>query len=327
MSIKYGFFDNQLIGVDELKDITKGIQSNGISINSEQFAVSDLNQFYEKIFTTGVVPGTDTSLQVGVSGTTITVAPGTAYFENGTFITLDAQEELTIISGAINYVYAVSDRDKGEAYLEVFTESKKNDANGGVYYVALAEISADAKTVTDKRVYAKSALAATPPANASGNYIKEVLIAERAVEGETYSLYINVNPAQYKYLQLVSMIPHEKSHYDETMTVDDNFTFLRFDISDYENKIPMVCVGYHSNYNGATSAYSEDVKNSKEGWICGTDTDYAAVSIEEISTAGIKMDFLIFTDWSSHIMNVPLKFELSLIRKDDITDETTVTIE
>lgn len=313
MSIKYGFFDNQLIGVDELKDITKGIQSNGISIDKNQMAVSDLNQFYEKVFTTGVVPDTDASLKVSASGTTITVSPGTAYFDNGTFITLDAQEDLIRISGSINYVYAVSDREKGEAHIELFTEEKSNDDEKGMYYVPLAEIATDG-AVTDKRVYATSSLAAVPPANASGNYFSETitLAEEHQKEGETRTLRINANPAYYKYLELF-----------------DGNTFVRIDISDFNTTVDYMVAGRKTNSEDYFNYLANVLYKNVSAEIAVDSNRYAGwnVSIISINESGIKLRFTSTTRLGVNYTYCPLTFKISLIRKENITDETTVTIE
>ena len=84
MSVNYSFFDDQLIGVDELNKITSRVFADGVV--REVSSVSDLNGFVTDIATAGVVPQSCDSLKVTVNNDIITINKGTAIFSDGTVI-------------------------------------------------------------------------------------------------------------------------------------------------------------------------------------------------------------------------------------------------
>ena len=76
MSVNYTFFDDQLIGVDDLNKITSRFFSDGIVREIE--TVSDLNGFATDVATAGVVPESCESLKVTVKNDVVTINKGTA---------------------------------------------------------------------------------------------------------------------------------------------------------------------------------------------------------------------------------------------------------
>ena len=152
MGYTYNFFDNQLIGVDELNKITKTLVKAGVTQESPEItSVEELNGFIANaIVSGGLLSGPNTQLQVSNNGNcTLKIAPGEAILPDGRIFTVDVKG--TVISytaGQINYVYVVSDLSKNEVYPVAYTTQQ---ANGN--YILLAEVAEDG-TVTDKRTYA-----------------------------------------------------------------------------------------------------------------------------------------------------------------------------
>ena len=153
MGIKYGFFDNQTIGVDELNQITNRLVSGGISsvYANNSFETTEINNSNLALLCGGVVPDSDTSLKVvKKSSSKIDIYPGLAFFDNGTSIELtDGGETLSFTQGVKNYVYLLSSFAESKCYPVVSTV-----APSGGYYVELAEIEKNG-TITDKRKYAQ----------------------------------------------------------------------------------------------------------------------------------------------------------------------------
>lgn len=146
MSYKYGFFDNQTIGVDDLNAIVSRFVTDGIAVNPK--TVGDFSKFNAEISTKGVVPETVTSLKVYKDNGGLYISPGTAYFNNGTFIEITEPEMIEYTSGVINYIYLRSDAGSSAAY-PVCSKTKNTSDD-----VLLAVLEKDG-TVTDKRMYAK----------------------------------------------------------------------------------------------------------------------------------------------------------------------------
>ena len=81
---KYTFFDNQLIGVDQLNEITSRLVSGGISAvySGADFDVSDINNSNGAILLGGVVPGSDLNLKItSLGGGKYLINNGLCFFD------------------------------------------------------------------------------------------------------------------------------------------------------------------------------------------------------------------------------------------------------
>ena len=160
MSIKYSFFDNQTIGVDDLNKITSRFVTGGIA--RKPSSISDLNNFVSDIATAGVVPESDTSLKVTASNGVLTVNKGVAVFQNGTVIELTEAETMDYLPAQKQYVYLISDISSNRAYLDVLSQEATFENK-----LLLAII--ENNTVTDKRQYSKGKLAYYASADVNKN--------------------------------------------------------------------------------------------------------------------------------------------------------------
>ena len=146
MAYTYGFFDNQTIGVDDLNSITSRFVTEGIAIEPE--TVGDFTGFNSKLATGGVVPESISSLKVYINDGILYISPGTAFFNDGTFIEITEAEMLEFKENAVNYIFLRSDQDACMAY-PVCSEEENKEKD-----ILLAVLNSDG-TVTDKREYAK----------------------------------------------------------------------------------------------------------------------------------------------------------------------------
>ena len=146
MAYKYGFFDNQKIGVDDLNGITERFVTDGIAIDPK--SVGEFTGFNSMLSTMGVVPETVASLKVYMKDGILYITPGCAFFENGTFIEITEAETLEYTENVTNYIFLRSDANACTAY-PVCSEKKNEEQD-----VLLAILNADG-TITDKRQYAK----------------------------------------------------------------------------------------------------------------------------------------------------------------------------
>ena len=163
--MEYGFFDNQLIGVDALNSITSKLVSGGIARTPS--SVSDLNDFMTDVVTSGIVPESDTSLQVSVQDNVVNISPGTAFFENGTFSVLKETETLTLPEEfEVAYIYLISSMDEMRVFVTIETSERQNE--NGDYCLLLATINTK-NEVTDYRKYAKGKAAYYGSADINNN--------------------------------------------------------------------------------------------------------------------------------------------------------------
>ncbi len=153
---KYSFFDNQLIGVDQLNEITSRLVSGGVSAvySGVDFNVSDINNSNKAILTGGVVPESDLNLKVTSMGSgNYLINPGLCFFNNGTTMeVLSGGEKILVSSGTKRYIYLVSDANQMKCYVEISGSVKTSGE-----FVLLAIVNTDG-SITDKRTYAKGKL-------------------------------------------------------------------------------------------------------------------------------------------------------------------------
>ena len=211
MSVNYTFFDDQLIGVDDLNKITSRFFLDGIVREIE--TVSDLNGFATDVATAGVVPESCESLKVTVKNDVVTINKGSAIFSDGTVIELTEPESFPYLRGVKQYVYLISDSVSNRAYVDVLSEKTTYEVN-----ILLATIEND--IVEDKRQYARGKLAYYASADVNNNvFVEEDDIEKKyAKDEEGYINYrVNVNSDMYKYIQILDK---------------NSFNFARYNVKD-----------------------------------------------------------------------------------------------
>lgn len=153
MSYKYSFADNAEYGASDVNGLVSRLVSSGVAdvfADGVAYNASALNGIVQAVYTAGVVPDNVDTLKVTKqSDGVIAIAPGLAFFADGSTITVTAAEALSYEAGVKNYVYVKQDlAAQNRNYPACTTTAPAGD------YVLLAEIAADG-TVTDKRTYAK----------------------------------------------------------------------------------------------------------------------------------------------------------------------------
>ena len=150
---KYTFFDNQLIGVDQLNEITKRLVTGGISsvYSGADFNVSEINDSNMALLTGGVVPGNDMNLKVSAIGSgRYLINSGLCFFGDGTSMeVLSGGEEISVPSGSTMHIYLTSDKNQMKCYPEILSSPKQSGQ-----FVYLAVVNSDG-SIADKRTYAR----------------------------------------------------------------------------------------------------------------------------------------------------------------------------
>ena len=233
MSINYSFFDNQLVGVDELNKITSRLITEGVT--REVSSVKDLNDYISDVATAGVVPETCKSLKVEEKDGVLTINKGTAVFSDGTVIELTEPETFSYLADIKQYVYLISDKASNRAYVDVLSEEP-------TFEIKLLLATVENNIVSDKRVYSRGKLAYYASADVNKNvYIEENDIESKYTKDEEgYINYrVNINADMYKYIQIL-----DKNSFNFTRYNVENGKFLSFgygNASYYElNEVYMV---------------------------------------------------------------------------------------
>ncbi len=244
MSVNYSFFDNQLIGVDELNKITSRLVTEGVA--REISSVKDLNNFVSDVATTGVVPESNNSLKVEAKDGVLTIKKGTAFFSDGTVIELTEAETFSYLTDVKQYVYLISDKASNRAYADVFTEEPS-------FEIKLLLATVENNKVTDKRVYSRGKLAYYASADVNSNVVIEEDNIESKYEKDEdgYINYrININAAMYKYIQILDK---------------NSFNFTRYNIETGE----FLCFGYgYASYYELNEAYMVAASQRKKRCMC-----------------------------------------------------------
>lgn len=195
--IEYSFMDNAIYAVDDLNKITTRLVTSGITdplTDGVPYNCRKINDIVSVVATSGVVPDGVTTLKVVTSDTVgkFWVMPGTAFFANGSNITLTASEYVAYTEGVGNYIYLKSDLTLNKNYIVC-------DTTGPAYgddTVLLAY--ADGLGIQDKRVYAKGKVPGYQSnANAKMEFTHTftgVTVGEyRDFTGKTFQIDIGVN--------------------------------------------------------------------------------------------------------------------------------------
>lgn len=153
MGYTYDFMDNATYGADDLNRAMSRFVTSGIADAFEDnvsYNTSKLCEVTQRLYAPGVVPEHISTLKVSrVSDSEIYIAPGLAFFENGSTITVDSEGvRLSYLAGEKNYVYLKADPANNRNLPMCTTEPPTGDI------VMLAQIEPDG-AVTDKRTYAK----------------------------------------------------------------------------------------------------------------------------------------------------------------------------
>lgn len=148
------YLDNKTYGAEDLNRTVSQLVTEGVAdpfTDGLPYNVTKLNDVIYSVSSDGVVPDGVSTLKctINTSAKTVTIAPGTAFFQNGSVITVDVDGVvLPYTAGTVNYVYVQADES-----LNVISPACSTTAPSGDY-VMLAEISA-AGVLTDKRKYAQ----------------------------------------------------------------------------------------------------------------------------------------------------------------------------
>ena len=151
------YFDNAVYGASDLNESLSRLVTSGVAdvfADGVAYNATHLNEVITMNGSAGVVPTTVTELKCSINteAQTVTIAAGTAFFNNGSSITVDAEGvTLPYADDCVNYVYVVSDLSENRCYPMCSTQAPQGD------FVMLAEISADG-ALTDKRTYARGKL-------------------------------------------------------------------------------------------------------------------------------------------------------------------------
>lgn len=183
MSYISGFSDNQTIGVDDLNAITARLVTSGIGMGlsaNGSIEVEALNGASAAVVTDGVVPDSNTSLKVtaGASGT-VSIAPGLAFFADGSFLRVTEAEALSVPEGE-SYIYLVNDTSLNEKKPVAAANMPDNGD-----FVPLAHITADGE-LEDKRRYAKGRVPAYSSYAGFPMIIRKSIVCSRPTVQQEY---------------------------------------------------------------------------------------------------------------------------------------------
>lgn len=153
MAYQYSFTDNSEYVAEDLNSLVSSLVSSGVADGFEDgkpYNASMLNSIVSSVYSAGVVPSSVSTLQVTkTSDGVISIAPGLAFFADGSTIKITSAETLSYEAGSKNYVYLKQDLTaQNRNYPACTTSAPTGD------FVLLAEISAQGE-ITDKRIYAK----------------------------------------------------------------------------------------------------------------------------------------------------------------------------
>ena len=136
MGFKVNFQDNQNVSAVMLnsiaQDITEEPEFDTVFADDTLYGVDDLNAITSTLITKGVSKG----MAVSVSGSSVTISHGTAFFEDGKKITVDTDGViLPWQEGNTNYVWFSNDLVSGSVSAKCTTTEPDGD------YIKLCEIS------------------------------------------------------------------------------------------------------------------------------------------------------------------------------------------
>jgi len=139
------FTDNQNVTADDLNSVAYGLTEDSTSFSDGTlYGVKDLNAISKSIITKGVSSGCNVSLKSGK----VFISQGTAYFDDGKKITIDA-DGITLSRQSTtqkNYVWLSNDDITGQVSAKCTKSSPSGD------FVKLAEISSSGVVTKTKDI-------------------------------------------------------------------------------------------------------------------------------------------------------------------------------
>lgn len=171
MSIKCSFVDDVSYGADDINYALSRLTTQGVSLFKYTDGDNPLLSI-ENAIASYTNPGVDSyngnscKVVLNSAATRFLISPGTAFMPDGSFISIDAQYDITDIvtkasAGSTNSVTVYFYRNVSGNTIDIRASQNAADADAKKS-VVLAEISGS-NVITDKRSYAKSKLCITTP--------------------------------------------------------------------------------------------------------------------------------------------------------------------
>lgn len=189
------YLDNKTYGAEDLNRTVSQLVTGGVAdpfTDGLPYNLTKLNDVIYSISSDGVVPDGVSTLKctINTSAKTVTIAPGTAFFQNGSTITVDVDGVvLPYTAGTVNYVYVQADES-----LNVISPACSTTAPSGDY-VMLAEISATG-VLTDKRKYAQGKVPGYQSNAGTCMKISDTVMLQRESNSDytgQYTIYLGTN--------------------------------------------------------------------------------------------------------------------------------------
>lgn len=205
MGYKASFQDNQVISADQLNaiitELGTGASVSDAFVDGQTYHTDDLNRIRQDLVTAGVLSG----MACNVSGNTVKISTGTAVFETGLLLEIDAEGvSLSIPDGGTGYVYLYRSELQQTA-LPVITSEEKENVEGQQEYIPLCTVAGG--VLTDMRKWSNA---------------KITLLA-----GNNEWTYSGTAPA--KEMNLSSSPNREGVYYEIDMPNDSyNFAYIQF---------------------------------------------------------------------------------------------------
>lgn len=258
------FHDNAVYGASDINDALAQLVTSGIAdpfTDGAPYNAKKLNGIIYAVSSAGVVPATDSSCKCTVDKTahTVHIAPGTAFFDDGSRITFDIEgETLSYAAGIKQYVYLMSAPAENRCYPVCSATEPSGD------YVMLAEISPDG-TLTDKRTYARGKLPGYQSNVDTVMRIDDTIVLNAVSPGAA-----NYGPAQYtislgtnNYTTLLYQAQYALAVYD---IVSGNYLSLYLDHGEYyANRTSIsIMAGEQDGFYQSVHAYAVIEKSGNE---------------------------------------------------------------
>lgn len=158
---KASFLANQVVNDTELNDIGYNFANTVYTTfaNGTTYGIEDLNQITANIVGPGVKRGAGENCAVSLSGTTVKISSGSAFFESGVTMTIDDDGISLELedNSKINYVYLFYNPAVNVAGARCTT-----DMPSGLEYVLLAEVSGGGEIIQNVERYCKSKIYDAP---------------------------------------------------------------------------------------------------------------------------------------------------------------------
>ena len=225
MSYTFTFMDNATYGASDVNGALALLVTSGIAdpfTDGVPYNASKLNEIVHGMALPGVVPETDATCKctIDTDAKTVHIAPGTAFFNDGSRITFDIEgETLPYTEGVKQYVYLLAAPEENRNYPVCSAAEPSGD------YVMLAEISADG-TLTDKRTYAKGKVPGYQSDYNMGKKIVQEAITENFDGIATRTHTISTGLDTIRFAALSTNPGRMAGVYDSTANTDGKMLFL-----------------------------------------------------------------------------------------------------